>query len=720
LAGTKCDPPPEESPSCCFTMLKVGLWAAILLGVGGHTDPGHFRVSLAASADPPKLVKHRKSPGDGHGEPGRYRKGSPLYSKQQRKAEAKDQQPTLMPGMEGFSTMAPMNISEPNAPLERHFDDREFTASCQTPIPPVSTSIQCVVWLVVQFFSVYLLLAIARTVLTFSRSEGFLRVMQCATATADLAPMLAILFVAARMRALYLSKGNPKAHDLPPDWVQFGMWGATLALFGQLILVLLCAVMSGRAPGRGAATNPKEYFPGGGLLCDVLNVSRFFLMGVLFSCALLVGLGVIFMEAPEKLWGAEKTVPVSPAIDGTLALAVAYLTFNGAFQVADAVVEKGSGLQRQTMKERIVQGLDAGVHAIAIAPMVCILFLIHRLRATQVDPKGGDPQEWAAWVFTFVVVAVTLHAVLAFAALVVARGYAVKGAPGDVRLDFGESASAALASKVAQLFFLVAIYGGAILILVSLLTLEHRKGPAKTPPMSPTIICCVCLALQFFTIYSLLMTAVTVKMFRDNSSAAYQSGFDSMLAATVDSLKAALSTVLFAPMLAVLVIAVRIRALQITNRQGAPPVYAQDAMYVVVIALAFQLILILVLPCFVGVPKNSDEATGEDAVSVNEDGGLHVVHPRLRWVGMAFDALRYLFLLALYGSIIVLILAIFYMDCNNTQGFSLAPKEEPFTFPTPAPFETMTLSPEWMPGSGSESTKGSSSSGSNWGSSSSF
>jgi len=213
-----------------------------------------------------------------------------------------------------------------------------------------------------------------------------------------------------------------------------------------------------------------------------------------------------------------------------------------------------------------------------------------------------------------------------------------------------------------------------------------------------------------------------VKMFRDDSAAG-QSGFDSTLAGTIESLKAALTTVLFAPMLAVLVIAVRIRALQITNRQGSPPVYAQDAMYVLVLALAFQLVLILILPCFVGIPKSSDEATGDDTVSVNEDGGLHVVHPRLRWVGIAFDALRYLFLLALYGSIIVLILAIFYMDCNTTQGFSLAPKEEPFRFPTPAPFATVTLSPEWMPGSGSASTEGSSASGasgSNWGSSSAF
>merc|ERR1719191_184502 len=85
----------------------------------------------------------------------------------------------------------------------------------QFKVNPVSTSMQCVVSLTIQYFLVYTALALARTA---AKSLGVdygktpvLNILQTATYTVSYAPMLAILFLACRMRVTWLTqgKGNP-------------------------------------------------------------------------------------------------------------------------------------------------------------------------------------------------------------------------------------------------------------------------------------------------------------------------------------------------------------------------------------------------------------------------------------------------------------------------------------------------------------------------------
>merc|ERR550514_839796 len=93
-------------------------------------------------------------------------------------------------------------------------------------------------------------------------------------------------------------------------------------------------------------------------------------------------------------------------------------------------------------------------------------------------------------------------------------------------------------------------------------------------------------------------------------------------------------TVQFAPMLAVLMVGLRMRALQHTNQKGAPQGWAQDAMYLCTGALVFQIVTCLTIAF----------ATGE-APEVDEDGNIKEGAIRYRLVAIILHAMRYVALL---------------------------------------------------------------------------
>ena len=92
---------------------------------------------------------------------------------------------------------------------------------------------------------------------------------------------------------------------------------------------------------------------------------------------------------------------------------------------------------------------------------------------------------------------------------------------------------------------------------------EDPRGAEFTPPVSPTMQCVINLAFQYFFIYILLWIFITVEDFTDMD-----------LEFVRDAIETAKSTVQFAPMLCVLFIATRMRALQITNNKGHDFVFA--------------------------------------------------------------------------------------------------------------------------------------------------
>merc|ERR1719345_420223 len=120
---------------------------------------------------------------------------------------------------------------------------------------PVSPAVMCTIMLSGLFFFVYLLVAITRTCFELSkslRSSRLLLTLQTgatqAKMTVNLAPMLCILFIGARMRALQIDPQNGN----PQSWAQKCFFMCTCSVLLQCILVIVLPFVAKGQCKRGA------------------------------------------------------------------------------------------------------------------------------------------------------------------------------------------------------------------------------------------------------------------------------------------------------------------------------------------------------------------------------------------------------------------------------------------------------------------------------------
>merc|ERR1740115_450352 len=103
--------------------------------------------------------------------------------------------------------------------------------------PPVSPAVACTMNLATQFFIVYLGVALVKTTQELSGTSPFLTklggLFTLAKFTVNFAPMLCILFIGARMRALQM---DPK-HGNPQKWAQNCFYMCTYSVMIQTLLV---------------------------------------------------------------------------------------------------------------------------------------------------------------------------------------------------------------------------------------------------------------------------------------------------------------------------------------------------------------------------------------------------------------------------------------------------------------------------------------------------
>merc|ERR1719393_95668 len=81
----------------------------------------------------------------------------------------------------------------------------------------VSTALWCVIGLACQYFAVYTVLMLVKSVAGKGGNEEpslLYKTLEAATATVNYAPMLCILFISVRMRAIQLTQGETKKYEL--------------------------------------------------------------------------------------------------------------------------------------------------------------------------------------------------------------------------------------------------------------------------------------------------------------------------------------------------------------------------------------------------------------------------------------------------------------------------------------------------------------------------
>merc|ERR1719201_193801 len=524
-------------------------------------------------------------------------------------------------------------------------------------MPKVSPTLQCVMGLTMQYFIIYTCLAIVRTVNEF---DGFVflgvqKIMETACTTVTYAPMLSVLFLAARMRAIQLTQGETEKYKLPQPWVQMAMFSTVFAVLAQVILVLIIPVFTGEmsqtTDEHGDIDMSKVQI--GGMGAMILTAIRYIIMLALYGGFTVVIVGVFMMEGPKEIWGDEK-LPVSPAVMNTILLATIFFTMYLLVALTKTAVELTGD---SPFLQKLAGLLTLARYTVNFAPMLAILFIGARMRALQIDPKHGNPQRWAQMCFYACTASVILQTLTVLIMPFCVQCECKQGvSEGDVVFEM-EHPTVAIVFTIVRYLALLALYGGFSAVIVSVFLISHPTDVSLTPPISPAMQCVMNLTLQYFTIYLVLFVAVTAEQFTGVA----------WLHKVIAICEGAQKTVMFAPMLAILFVGTRMRALQLTKAKdgtipttAGPQPWVQDAMFVATWSVLVQLIMCILVPI----------CTGTATPEMDHSGNVKVPEGSHKFLGIAVETIRYLSLIAMYGGIVTVMIGIYLMTPETLPPYS--------------------------------------------------
>merc|ERR1719160_944454 len=449
------------------------------------------------------------------------------------------------------------------------------------------------------------------------------------------------------MRAIQLTQGQTEKYQLPQPWAQQAMFISTYAVLVQCILVLAISLSSGAAntsvdedgnlkPGAGKA----------GAYGKILSTLRYVAMLGLYGGVGVICYGAFVMKGPEEIWGPEGAPPVSPAVSCTINLTIQFFFVYIGVAVIKTVEELGGSSPFLTKMSGL---LTLARYTVNFAPMLCILFVGARMRALQMDPKHGNPQKWAQNCFFLCTYSVMLQTILVIVLPFATKCECKQGpSEGDV-LFVMENRTLGIVMTVVRYVALLALYGGFTAVMVSVFVIEHPKGAELTPPISPAMQCVMNLTVQYFTIYLVLFVCITIKQFAPGVT---------IMSFLIAIFEAGQKTVMFAPMLSILFIGARMRALQLTMATddtippgAGPQSWAQQGMFLATWSVLVQVIMTIVVPIALGTGKPE----------MDEDGNLKVPKGTNKIVGAILDTIRYLSLLSMYGGAVTVMYAVYVM-----------------------------------------------------------
>jgi len=515
----------------------------------------------------------------------------------------------------------------------------------------VTTAMQCVVSLTIQFMIVYTALAVCRMAADAWGMKydnvPIQKILQTATLTVAFAPMLAILFLAFRMRVNQLTKNRGD----PPDWAQVCMYFCTYAVLLMTLCVCIIPLFTGEVFGVDPKTGqiPEDTHPfKNQALAIGFTVLKYIILLMLYVGALGVVYGIITFVPPKGFWPEGKKFPVAPAVQCTMILSCQYFIVYGGMQIARTWTQFTGIAPNFTSK--VENALLTATASMNFAPMLAVLFIAARMRAFNMDPINGNPQKWAQNCFFMCTYALLAQTCFSVAVPLILQGEAKPGkVEGDMEYTVENKAFGSVMA-IGRYIMMICLYIGAGCVVYSIFTIQHPKGPEYTIPISPTMQCVINLTFQFFFVYIWIWAAITIKEF---------TGFEwALMTQTMENAK---GVVFFCPMLAILFVGTRMRALMLTDSKGAPQGWCQDGMYMATWSLLIQFVMVLITPC----------ATGEPA-HVDEDGNIKWApeHPILFY---AVVAIRILGFLLLYGGVITVIVGVYTMTRENANGRGAVP-----------------------------------------------
>jgi len=530
----------------------------------------------------------------------------------------------------------------------------------------MSTALSCVINLTLQYMIVYTALALVRCWADYFKysNSSLLETLDQARLTVNYAPMLACLFLACRMRVNWLTQGKGN----PPTYIQVCMLCCTYSVLCMTLVAVVIPIFTGEKIEHDDQGHMKED-PKFQNWCVAISftVLKYLIMIGLYVGVVSIIYGIIGYEPPAGSWPGDVIPPPSPAVACTMILTTVYFLVYALIQAGKTFT---SFFPSWTYIEKITGAVQGAICTMAFAPMLSILFIAARMRALQMDPIDGHPQRWAQACFYAATYALLLQCVLAICIPLLLGGEVKKGnrGEGDVEYTVVNNKLCGTFLEVIRWIVMISIYLGFMCVIWSIFTIQHPKGPEYTPPISVTMQCVINLTVQYFTVYFFIWVCLTINEL-----------FGIKMKLLQNTMENAIGTIAFCPMLAILFVGTRMRALRLTNNRGAPQGWVQDGMYCATWAILIQFFMVLLIP----VATYLMEGTAQQG-EVDKDGNTRF-KPRMEGITgkilfFVIQAIRWLGFLLLYGGVIAVIVGAIMMTPETANGRGSLPlvRETPF------------------------------------------
>merc|ERR1719454_1964519 len=262
--------------------------------------------------------------------------------------------------------------------------------------------------------------------------------------------------------------------------------------------------------------------------------------------------------------------------------------------------------------------LKTATLTVSFAPMLAVLFLGCRMRVTWLTQGKGNPPEYvqaAMYCATYAVLLMTL--VVCVIPVFTGKVFKVDPKTGDIPQDTAPFRNYYVAGAFTLLKYLImlGLYAGALVVVYGIINFEPPKGtwPGDViPPVSPAVQCVMILSCQYFAVYGAIQVCKSIEEWLSFENEWLHSLQEACITATL--------SMNFAPMLAILFIGARMRALQMDPVNGAPQKWAQNCFFMCTYALLAQTCLCVAIPVVLGGSAKPGKVEGEMEYEVNNAG----------------------------------------------------------------------------------------------------
>merc|ERR1719298_128966 len=410
------------------------------------------------------------------------------------------------------------------------------------------------------------------------------------------------------------------------------------------LVVCVIPIFTGNVIGvnsQGDINDDEEPFSNW-ILATCFTILKYLIMIGLYVGVVVIIYGTINYVPEKHLAVHGELPPVSPAVACTMIPATQFFCVYALMQFARTWTQF-TGMKTT----RLENACETATLSMYFAPMLAVLFIGARMRALQMDPLNGAPQKWAQNCFFMCTYALLVQTICSIAVPLVLQGKATKKegmAEGDMYYEVQYPVVGSILT-VMRYLILFCIYIGAGCVIYSVFTIQHPKGDQDTPSSSVTMQCVINLTFQFFFIYIMIYLCTTIKEFTELE-----------WPRLTNTMKDLIGTTAYCPMLAILFVGTRMRALRITDNKGAPQGWVQDGMYMATWALLIQFLFGLLVPLCTGTATPCD------------DDGTPVYKPQNEIATYAVLALKWSTFIFLYGGMIAVVMAVHTMTPETVNG----------------------------------------------------